>query len=208
VDPTTLTPPESRAATGAYTIGGVVRDAAGNESAPARMDVRVDADPPAVALVCPTVSLLVGQAATATVSASDGQSGLRRDPSGTLALDTRTPGAARASIEATDNVGHSATASCSYTVVERATPARIGALLLQYVRESARYRALPRARQRAVDAIVTVAGAVIERLTPRLSPAQKARAVEKARDAVDDIAADGWLTATQAATLKAMISAV
>ena len=50
------------------------------------------------------------------VSAADGESGLVSDPSGETPLDTSTAGEHTLEIEVADKVGHTATASCTYTV--------------------------------------------------------------------------------------------
>ncbi len=67
-----------------------------------------DRDPPA--------AVLLGAPASATVTASDAHSGLVSDPSGSVAIDTSTVGPKTVSRSVTDNVGHSASASCTTQV--------------------------------------------------------------------------------------------
>jgi hypothetical protein len=100
---------------GSHTASGTVTDNAGNVSASGSLTVQVDVSAPSVEVKCPS-SAVYGSVATATVSASDGQSGLAVDPSGTVAIDTNTVGLKTTSATAVDNVGHSAEASCETTV--------------------------------------------------------------------------------------------
>ena len=66
-------------------------------------------------MACPAKAVY-GSSANATVTASDGQSGLSVDPSGTVPIDTTTVGSRTTSATAVDNVGHSAEASCTTKV--------------------------------------------------------------------------------------------
>jgi hypothetical protein len=75
-----------------------------------------DRTPPTVEIDCPA-SVVVGQSANATVTASDGQSGLASDPSGTVPIDTSKAGSVTIERTATDNAGNSTTASCTTQVV-------------------------------------------------------------------------------------------
>ena len=52
----------------------------------------------------------------ATVTASDGQSGLAKDPSGSYPINTSTAGVKTVKVTAIDNVGHETEASCSTLV--------------------------------------------------------------------------------------------
>ena len=60
--------------------------------------------------------MLLNASASATTAASDGESGLAADPSGTTAIDTSTVGAKTITKTATDNVGHTVTKSCTTQV--------------------------------------------------------------------------------------------
>jgi hypothetical protein len=53
---------------------------------------------------------------SATVTASDGQSGLAKDPSGSYPINTSTSGVKTVKVTAIDNVGHETEASCSTLV--------------------------------------------------------------------------------------------
>lgn len=87
-----------------------------SEPSPASSGVLVDRTPPTLEIDCPA-SVIVGQNASATVSASDGQSGLASDPSGTVPIDTSKAGSVTIERTATDNVGHATTSSCTTQVV-------------------------------------------------------------------------------------------
>jgi hypothetical protein len=115
VNPASVPAPQTFSTDGAHTASGTVSDNAGNVSAPGELTVQVDVSPPSVEVSCPS-SAIYGSAATATVTASDGQSGLAVNPSGTVPIDTSTVGLKKTSATAVDNVGHSAEASCSTTV--------------------------------------------------------------------------------------------
>lgn len=95
-----------------------VSDLAGNESPAGTLDVHIDKADPVVDLTgCPTGDVTRNSSQEVVVTAADDHSGLADDPSGTHALDTSADGPQSFSVTAVDNVGHSATATCDYTVV-------------------------------------------------------------------------------------------
>jgi hypothetical protein len=118
VNPATLSPPETLTTTGADTACGTVSDNVGNVSAAGCLTVQVDATPPSLEISCPA-SALVGASASASFLASDAQSGLASEPSGTVPIDTSTAGEKTVSTTAVDNVGNETTKSCT-TLVEYA----------------------------------------------------------------------------------------
>ena len=101
---------------GSYTDSATVKDAVGNESGSASLDTQVDADAPSLSVGCPTAVLLNAAGIRATIAASDGESGLALDPSGTQPIDTSTVGPKTTTAAATDNVGHVTTKSCTTQV--------------------------------------------------------------------------------------------
>jgi hypothetical protein len=115
VNPASVPAAQTFSTDGAHTASGTVTDNAGNVSAPGEATVQVDASPPSVEVSCPS-SAIYGSAASATITASDGQSGLAVNPSATVAIDTTTVGVKTTQATALDNVGHSAEASCATTV--------------------------------------------------------------------------------------------
>jgi hypothetical protein len=116
VNPATIPAPETFSTNGTHEASGAVADFAGNVSAASSLTVQVDATPPSVQVSCPA-SADVGQSGvTATVTASDGQSGLASDPSGTVPIDTSKAGAVTVERTAVDNVGHATSSSCTTVV--------------------------------------------------------------------------------------------
>jgi hypothetical protein len=116
VNPATLSAPQTFNTDGSHEASGTVADNVGNVSAPGTLTVQVDVSPPSVEVSCPS-SAAVGSKASATITASDGQSGLASDPSGTVPIDTSKTGPQTTEATATDNVGHSASDSCTTEVV-------------------------------------------------------------------------------------------
>ena len=122
VDPSSVPGPAVRSTSGSHVVAGHVVDHAGNTSAPAGLTVQVDATNPSVSITCPASTPTQGSTASAPWSASDAHSGLATPASGTLALDTSTPGPKTATAPtATDNVGRTGSASCTYTVQSAGT---------------------------------------------------------------------------------------
>ncbi len=118
VDDASYTSPFTVATNGASTLTQTVRDLAGNTSvASAPLAVHVDATAPIMRLTaCPT-EVIQGSPADAEVSASDAESGLAADPSGTHPLDTAIVGPQSRSFRAVDGVGHITEQVCSYRVI-------------------------------------------------------------------------------------------
>jgi lysophospholipase L1-like esterase len=116
VDPASITGPFTHSTSGTFTDTASVKDRVGNVSAPRASTVQVDATAPSLSVSCPTTALLNSKA-SASVSASDEQSGLASDPSGTVPIDTSVAGQRTVSETAIDNVGHTTTESCSVEVL-------------------------------------------------------------------------------------------
>jgi hypothetical protein len=111
VNPSSISSPQTFNADGSHEASGTVADTVGNVSAPGTATVQVDVSPPAVEVKCPETAA-VGSSASATTVASDGQSGLAVDPSGSTPIDTSKAGERTTNATAIDNVGHEASASC------------------------------------------------------------------------------------------------
>jgi hypothetical protein len=107
---------------------------------------------------------------------------------------------------ATDAAGNSAAAN--FTVLVTLTARGLCKLTGGYVASSERYRALPPRKRAAIDKLVTKVCRPLDRLVDRLTPAQKAKLVSRYKQAVDGLAAQRWLTAEQAATLKTLASTI
>jgi acetyl esterase/lipase len=115
VDPSSIPAPQVFNSDGSHEASGTVTDFAGNVSQTGTLTVQVDASAPALEITCPK-EVPVGASASATVTASDGQSGLASDPSGTVPIDTGKPGPQTITRTAVDNVGHETTRSCTTEV--------------------------------------------------------------------------------------------
>lgn len=116
VEPASVPAPQTFSRSGTYTVRGTVTDRSGRTSAGRVLTVRVDADAPTTTLTCPAGPVTRGARAVASWVAADGESGIT-SASGTLALDTATVGWRDATRVASDRVGHTASATCSYQVV-------------------------------------------------------------------------------------------
>ena len=101
---------------GSHPTSATVTDAVGNVSDSASLTVQVDATDPNLSVTCPSAVLLHAAGVSATVSASDDESGLDADPSATVAIDTSAVGPQTVTRTATDNVGHSVEKSCTTEV--------------------------------------------------------------------------------------------
>ena len=118
VNLSTLTAPIVKNTSGPHTVSGTVKDNVGLESAAGSLTVQVDATNPTVNITgCPTDTVGYNSTHNITVAASDAHSGLVSDPSGSVPLDTTTArGPQTKTIQVQDNVGHTAQATCNYTV--------------------------------------------------------------------------------------------
>jgi hypothetical protein len=112
----TLSSPQTFTTDGSHEASGTVADNAGNVSSPVTLSVQVDASAPTVEASCPAPVPIGTKGVNATVTASDGQSGLAKDPSGSYPIDTSSGGVKTVTVTATDNVGHESEASCSTLV--------------------------------------------------------------------------------------------
>ncbi|HEY0517286.1 MAG TPA: hypothetical protein VGD00_09205 [Solirubrobacteraceae bacterium] len=119
VEAASLTAPQTFATSGSHTASGTVADKAANVSAPATLVVQVDATAPSLEIQCPATALVGEAGVTATVTASDGESGLASDPSAVVPIDTAQTGSQTVTRTAVDNVGHKTTKSCTTQVVYR-----------------------------------------------------------------------------------------
>jgi lysophospholipase L1-like esterase len=115
VDGSTLSSPQVFNTDGSHEASGTVADNVGNVSPAGALTVKVDVSPPTVEVNCPSTTP-VGSSASATITASDGQSGLASDPSATVAINTNKAGPQTTQATATDNVGHATTSSCTTQV--------------------------------------------------------------------------------------------
>jgi hypothetical protein len=94
------------------------------------------------------------------------------------------------------------------TTVAVVTLANLCGLTRLDVTTSARYRALPPGTRLIVDALATAACNQLAAVTPRLSAKQKAALIAAYKSYVAQLLAGGWITADQAATLRALADRV
>jgi len=116
VEPSSLTSPKTYNTSGSFNACGEVEDKVGNLSSKGCLTVQVDATAPSLEISCPATAVQ-GENVHATVTASDGQSGLASDPSGNVPINTATTGPFTVTRTAIDNVGHETTKSCTTEVV-------------------------------------------------------------------------------------------
>jgi hypothetical protein len=116
VDLGTLSGAQTFNTDGAHEASGTVADNVGNVSSPGTLSVQVDVSPPSVEASCPAPVSIGAKGVNATVTASDGQSGLAKDPSGSYPINTSTGGVKTVKVTAIDNVGHETEGSCSTLV--------------------------------------------------------------------------------------------
>lgn len=121
VETSTLTPPVTFNTSGSHTACGTVADKVGNVSSQGCLTVQVDATPPSLEIACPATAHVGDTGVHAVVTASDGESGLAQDPSGTVPIPTNVAGPYTVTRTAIDNVGHETTKSCT-TEIEYHTP--------------------------------------------------------------------------------------
>jgi hypothetical protein len=116
VDPSSISTAQTFSTDGSHEASGTVADIVGNVSSPGTLSVQVDASAPTVEASCPAPVSIGAKGVNATVTASDGQSGLAKDPSGSYPINTSTSGVKTVKVTAIDNVGHETEASCSTLV--------------------------------------------------------------------------------------------
>jgi hypothetical protein len=117
VNPASVPASQTFTTDGSHSACGTVADNVGNQSNPGCLTVQVDATAPSVNVSCPATALLHATGVNATVTASDGQSGLASDPSGSVPISTASVGPQTIARTAVDNVGHEASSSCTTDVV-------------------------------------------------------------------------------------------
>ncbi len=117
VDPASVPATQTYSTSGAHVACGTVTDNAGNVSASGCVTVQVDASSPNLEVTCPATAHVGEAGVQATVTASDGYSGLATNPSGKVPISTSAEGAVVTTRTATDNVGHSTTKSCTTNVL-------------------------------------------------------------------------------------------
>ncbi len=116
IDPASIPATETISTSGSHDACGTVADNAGNVSTPGCVTVQVEATPPSLEISCPVFVPVGSPGVTATVTASDGYSGLKTNPSGTVAIETSIAGPQTITRTAVSNVGLETTKSCTTEV--------------------------------------------------------------------------------------------
>jgi hypothetical protein len=126
VDPASITKPQTVSTSGSHTVCGTDSDYVGHVSGAGCLPgVQVDTTPPALEIECPEYAGVGEAGVKATITASDGESGLASDPSGTVPIDTSKAGPVTITRTAVDNVGHETTKSCTTQVVPPPTVSKV-----------------------------------------------------------------------------------
>jgi hypothetical protein len=73
------------------------------------------------------------------------------------------------------------------------------------VQGSAKYLALSSSGRFIVDIVTTLGCAWVKAITPSMTPTQKAGLIVSFKNTVTSLLAGGWITAAQAATLRAQV---
>ena len=88
------------------------------------------------------------------------------------------------------------------------TPSAICLLMQSYVQGSAKYRALTSSQRFIVDIVTSLGCAWVKSITPHLSASQEASLKASFKNTVNSLAADGWITSAQAATLRTLVDSL
>jgi hypothetical protein len=118
VNPASIPSPQVFSTSGSHNACSTVTDNVGHVSGSGcLLAVQVDATAPKLEVECPAIAARGQAGVTATVTASDAESGLAADPSESVPIDTTQAGPVATSRTAIDNVGHETTKSCTTEVV-------------------------------------------------------------------------------------------
>lgn len=195
--------PQTLTASGTAT--GTCMDNAGN-SASASYSAQIDKAAPTLTITGNAGTYGIDQNVAIDCTATDALSGIATQCSGVNGSATSFGvGTHTVTVGATDKAGNSATADVTFTIAAP-TAAAIGRLTFAYIASSPRYAALTPAQRAAVDALGNAAAAAITRIDSHLGARQKAALVRSYDTAVKLLAATGWLTASQAATLESLVA--
>lgn len=127
LDPASLPAEQVFATTGVHTLSATVRDRVGNTSPAATSVVRLDLDPPKIAIACPA-SVPVGGTEAARWSASDVGSGLNGPAEGSILSTPLQQGAFTVTAPEVEDVAGLAAvpARCTYTAIAIAPATGVG----------------------------------------------------------------------------------
>jgi uncharacterized repeat protein (TIGR01451 family) len=179
----------------------------GGAAAPVSVSIKRDATAPALAFSGNAGRYTVAQTVAIGCSASDALSGIAQGCAGVNA-PAASFGLGHVSVTrtATDLAGNSGSGTVSFDVT--VDPSSLCTLTRQYVQSSNRYQALGASAKRVVDVTVTAACQILTNIGPALRPDRKASFIHQYQNAVQALAAAGWLTSSQAAALSSFAAAL
>ena len=201
--PTTLT-----SDTAGTTVSCTATSAAGSTTQ--SVTVEIDKTKPSVTYTGDAGSYLPTQVVSIACTANDPApgSGLASTTCASTSAPAWTfgPGTTTLTASATDVAGNAGTGSASFDV--NVTPSSLCTLTTQFVQQSSNYQRLGPLQKIAVNVLVSVACNFLTQVTPKAPPRVAAQLVKTYDNAVESLAASGWLTAAQASTLTAFASAL
>jgi probable HAF family extracellular repeat protein len=211
-----LTPITSPACTGGSvttdTLGTTFTCTAtsGGGTATRSVTIKRDATPPAVTFAAHPDSYSADQTIAIPCSASDVTSGLAATCQGVDVAGSLLPlGGNTRTTTATDKAGNTTTASTTFTVTaglpNQPTPPSVCLLMQHDVQGSAKYAALKPLNRLIVDVLTSFGCSWVKAIAPRMSPSQKAALSASFKNTVTSLLAGGWITAADAATLRAQV---
>jgi probable HAF family extracellular repeat protein len=172
--------------------------------------IKRDATPPVVAFAAHPDSYSADQTVAIACSASDVTSGLAATCPGVDVAGSLLPlGSNTRTTTATDRAGNTRTVSTTFTVTaglpNQATPSSVCLLVQHDVQGSAKYAALKPLNRLVVDVLTSLGCSWVKAIAPKMSPSQKVGLLTSFKNTVTSLLAGGWITAEQAATLRAQV---
>ena len=190
-------------------VTGTCADNSGATSSTTFTGIQIDKTPPTVVFSGDSAYGLL-DTVSVTCTAADALSGLASSgcasPLAAGPAWSFGPGAHAVSAGATDHAGNTRAASSSFTVT--VTSASLCTLTTQFVQSSAKYQKLNALSRKLVDVLVSTACNVLTNIGPKVKPAQKTQFIAAYEQAVQVLVQPGWLTQSQAATLRSFAAAL
>jgi hypothetical protein len=185
---------------------GTCKDNAGNTSTATASGINIDRTAPTIVYSSHPATYTVDQNVGIACAATDALSGVDLTTLNcqNVAAPAYTLGVGSHTLTATvsDKAGNAATTSTTFTVT--VTAGSLCNLTTQFIQGSARYQSLSNRSRAAADALLANACRAVENVSPRLNGTQKRLAVLLYDVAVDALSRSGWLTGSQADTLRTL----
>jgi hypothetical protein len=190
-------------------VTGTCADNAGATASATFSDIQIDQTSPTIAFSGDRAYDLLATVSV-TCAATDVLSGLASSGCGSPLASGPAwsfgSGSHPVSATATDNAGNIATASSSFSVTVTSTS--LCTLTNQFVQGSANFRRLGTLQKKVVDLLVSGACNVLTNIGPKVKPAQKTQFITAYKQAVQALVQPGWLTQSQADSLKNLAGAL